>query len=188
MRCAKATRQLQLYIDHQLTLKQLRELELHISGCSACHEELRSLEALETELKSLEMVIEPEHLTSDIMRRVARTPQCVERPAREVVDTPFPPSLVEVLCAALLATVAMLGVIIEQLSMRGVLSIADGHDELSHFFVGLWSSIISINSNTLMLGLWVVGTVLGVWITLLVAGAEMRNLWLKSVVDRLTAW
>jgi hypothetical protein len=39
-----------------------------------------------------------------------------------------------------------------------------------------------------MLFFWVIGTALGVWITLVLAGSEMRNMWLKAMMDRLPVW
>jgi hypothetical protein len=39
-----------------------------------------------------------------------------------------------------------------------------------------------------MLVFWVLGTVLGVWITLALAGNEVRSQWLKAMLDRLPVW
>jgi hypothetical protein len=44
-----------------------------------------------------------------------------------------------------------------------------------------------MNSQTLLLAFWVVGTLLGLWITFALAGNEMRRMeWFRSVKDRLT--
>jgi len=42
-----------------------------------------------------------------------------------------------------------------------------------------------VNNSTLMLMFWVCGTFLGVWITLVLAGSEVRTQWFQSVMDRL---
>src|SRR6185437_10066069 len=53
MRCSKAVHQIQLYIDHQLTLRQTRVLEAHVAACSSCREELVLLEAVSCGLATL---------------------------------------------------------------------------------------------------------------------------------------
>ncbi len=190
MRCAKATWFIQLYIDQQLSLDQLRALEQHLSTCSACREELFLYEEIAHSLKTSALVAEPLDLTANIMQRVAwntRQAQIEQQQRQEALAT-FRPSLRELLAAILLATFAMLGVILSDPSLRAVLPIANGHDVLSLFFIYLWSILLSINSNTLMLAFWVVGTFLGVWITLALAGAEMRSMWLRAVMERFPVW
>jgi len=71
MRCAKATWQLQLYLDQQLPLEEIRVLEMHLSTCPACRAELHALEGVILALQETEQVIEPGNLTAHIMRRVA---------------------------------------------------------------------------------------------------------------------
>ena len=86
----------------------------------------------------------------------------------------------------MLATVVTSGVIfLGQPSLRSLLPIGDGHDVLSHFILTAWTMFMNLNTNTLTLVFWVVGTILGVWITLLVAGQEMRSRWFKEMIDRL---
>ena len=45
--------------------------------------------------------------------------------------------------------------------------------------------LAAINIHTLILACWVIGTFLGVCITLLLAGNEMRAEWIKAVTQRL---
>jgi hypothetical protein len=45
--------------------------------------------------------------------------------------------------------------------------------------------LTSIDANTLIVALWIVGTLLGVCITLAVAGSEMRTQWFKAMMERL---
>ncbi len=184
MRCSQAGRRLQLYVDKQLTFDQMRALEAHLLACTACRGELLLLEEIEQTLHGIKAVAEPPDLTVKILQRVALTPQHQKKPEYMFLR----PSLSEMLTVVLLATIATLGLILEQPSLREVLPIANGHDILSLLFVGCLHMLASINSNTLMLMLWVVGTILGVWITLALAGNEVRNTWFKAMMERLPVW
>ncbi len=82
----------------------------------------------------------------------------------------------------------MLGVILGQPSLRAALPIANGHDILSQIFLSIVHLFIDVNSGMLMWIFWIVGTFLGVWITLALAGEEMRSEWLKAMMDRLPVW
>lgn len=184
MRCSRANQQLQLYIDKRLTFDQMRSLEAHVATCSSCQNTLYQLEMIDRELRHIEMVPEPSDLTSAIMQRVALAP----RRQSEVRYTLLRPSLHEFLVMVALSTVAMFGVILGQPALRAVLPIANGHDVLSQFFLDVIHLFIDVNSGTLMWIFWVVGTLLGVWITLALAGDEMRTEWLKAMTDRLPVW
>ncbi|MBA2682044.1 MAG: hypothetical protein H0U76_27080 [Ktedonobacteraceae bacterium] len=190
MKCSKATRMLQFYIDQRLSQGQIRTLETHIYDCRSCREELFFLEEVHRSLHSMQLVAEPADLEAKIMRRVASSPRQVAQKTRE--QRPymlFRPSISEILAAILLATIAMVGIALEQPAVRAVvLPTMNGHDSLSVFFSTVWSSLGSTNSGTLLLGLWIIGTLLGVWITLMVAGSDMRNTWYRAVVNRLPVW
>jgi hypothetical protein len=189
MHCFKATQLLQLYMDKQLSLDQMRSLEAHLFSCSVCRQELRLLEEVASAITDEEPVYEPTDLTSNVMRRITKSEE-EKRSAllAQPKSVPFRPSLRELLTAALLATFATCGIILGQPSLRAVLPIANGHDGLSLMCMTLWHSLLSINSDTLLLGFWIIGTLLGIWITLVVAGAEMRNQWFRAVVNRLPVW
>lgn len=181
MHCAKASRLLQLYLDGYLSSEQLRALELHLSGCSICQRELFALQRIEQSLRDFGSVVEPPDLTVNIMRRVASTPQ-IESPRFILLR----PSLTEVIIAIGLATITTLGVMLGQPSLRASLPFVNGHDMLSPLFLGVMRALTMMNSQTLMLTLWVVGTLLGIWITFALAGSEMRRMeWFRSVKDRL---
>ena len=189
MRCSQAAEQLQLYIDQRLPLDKMRLLELHLSQCASCQQTLSLLEQIDQALDHMELVAEPADLTTHIMRRVAYSVQQQEPIHKEVrAFELFQPSLTELLSVLVLATITTLGIILGQPSLRASLPIANGHDALSLFCINLWYNLMSVNSNTLMLAFWIVGTILGVWITLLVAGSEMRSLWLKAMFSRLPVW
>ena len=189
MHCSKAARLLQLYVDEQLSLDQIRPLEKHLFSCSACRQELRLLEEIEATLTDEEQVCEPADFTANVMWRIARSEQ--EKQIAMLAQPQAAPlrlSLRELLAAILLATIATCGIILGQPSLRASLPIANGHDKLSLVWMNMWGSLLSINSGTLLLCIWVVGTLLGVWITLALAGAEMRSQWFQAVIDRLSVW
>jgi predicted anti-sigma-YlaC factor YlaD len=190
MHCAKATRLIHLYIDRQLKLDQIQALEAHLSVCSACRKELCLFEEITMAVERIELIAEPADLTANVMRRVALSEQQEERKRweRNARMTAFRLSLQELVAVVTLASVAMLGITLGQPSLRAALPIANGYDGFSLFCIHLWDEIIGINSGTLMMAFWIVGTLLGVWITLTLVGAEMRNAWLRAVLDRLPVW
>jgi hypothetical protein len=184
MRCSIASRLLQLYIDKQLTLDQMRTLEAHIAGCASCQQEFYLLETIVQDLRSIKMVQEPSDLTLNIMQRVALSVQQNREPRYALLR----PSLAELLVIICLSTIAMLGIILGQPSLRMLLPIANGHDGLSLAFLNFVHLFIDVNSEMLMFIFWIVGTFLGVWITLALVGAEVRSQWLKAMIDHLPVW
>lgn len=181
MRCSEAIQQLQLYLDHHLTLDQVRMLEAHLSRCGACQKELLFLEEITSTLQRIPLVAEPANLTATIMQRVALTPQR----KKERWYALLRPSLLEMLVVIFLATLTTLGVILEQPPLRAVLPFADSYEALSQTFMHL---LMNVGSGTFIVALWVIGTILGVCITLVLAGDEMRAEWWKAMLDRLPVW
>ena len=184
MRCSIAMRLLQLYIDKQLTLDQMRTLEDHIINCASCQQEFYTLETLVQDLRRIEMIPEPPDLTRNVMQRVALSVQQQQEPRYALLR----PSLAEFLVIVCLSTIAMFGVILGQPSLRILLPIANGHDVLSHAFLNFAHLFIDVNSEMLMVIFWIVGTLLGVWITLALVGSEVRSQWLKAMMDHLPVW
>lgn len=185
MRCNKALHQLQLYLDHQLTLRQTRVLEAHIAACSSCREELTFLEAVSCGLDSLRVVPEPTDMHARIMRRVTQTTARKQQLLREKQATGFKlfrPSLAEILAAALLATMATLLTALQLPAIQNIFPPANGKDP---FYMSVMNTLTHIDPNTLSLALWIIGTLLGVLITLMVAGNEMRTQWLKAMMQHL---
>jgi predicted anti-sigma-YlaC factor YlaD len=183
MRCKEATRQLQLYLDNRLTIDQTRALEAHISNCAACLEELKILEEVIYDLQTFKVVAEPGDLNAQIMRRVAIASSQRTMPAPRY--SLWRPTLLEILVAVILATIATLGTILQQPTIRALLPIANGHDALSLAFLNSLHMLMTIDSNTLILAFWIVGTILGICITLVLAGSEMRSQWFKAMMERL---
>jgi Putative zinc-finger len=183
MRCKEASQQLQLYLDNRLTVQQVRILEAHLFSCNACREELIMLESVIKDLEACKVVAEPENLNKSIMRRVSLV-------AGQQAPTPpkfslWRPSLLEILVAAALATIATIGTILQQPAIRSLLPFANGHDWFSLTFINLLHTLISVDSTALILALWIAGIVLGVGITVIVAGSEMRTQWFKAMIERL---
>ncbi|HVB61514.1 MAG TPA: zf-HC2 domain-containing protein [Ktedonobacteraceae bacterium] len=181
MRCGEAARQLQLYIDRRLTVEQVRVLESHIADCRACQRDLYLLEEIATFVRDVAPIAEPADLTTRIMRQVAITPQ---RP-KERSFVFWRPSLPELLAVVLLATISTLGVMWQQPSLRAVLPFANGRDLLSLTFFNLLHSLSDGNTALLLLALWIVGAAIGVCITLILAGSELRAQWFKAMLERL---
>lgn len=187
MRCSYAAQQLQLYIDKQLTLEEIRVVELHLSSCYDCRRELHFLEEVAASLEDIQPVAEPTTLTANIMRRVALDVRARER-EQAASYVPLRPSLREALVAIVLATITTLGVILGQPSLRAVLPFANGHGQLTQVVISTSQFLSSVNSGTLTWVFWILGTLLGVCITLVLAGDEMRGEWLKAMTDRLPVW
>src|SRR5947209_8272286 len=181
MRCSEATRYLQLYIDSRLTLKQLRALEMHLSNCRACHAECLLLEEVASTVGTLKPVPEPPNLTAQIMRRVAMTSQQRSRKQYSLLR----PSLLEWLAVIVLATITTLGAILEQPSLRAALPFINGHGSLSQVFSTTLNILVTGNAGPLTLVLWVGGTLIGVCITLVLVGNEIRTAWIKAMLERL---
>ena len=181
MRCSEATRHLQLYIDSQLTLDQVRVLEAHLALCPACRNECLFLEDVTSTLGALKSVAEPADLTVHIMQRVARSPQ--QRNNRQY--SLLRPSLLEWLAVVVLATITTLGAILGQPSLRGALPFVNGHGSLSQAFSNTLNMLVTGNAGPLTLVLWVGGTLIGVCITLVLVGNEIRTAWFKAMLERL---
>jgi hypothetical protein len=183
MRCKEATRQIQLYLDNRLTIDQARALEAHIATCATCLDNLQHLEEVIFNLQAFKVVAEPADLNAQIMNRVALAASQRSMPSSRY--SLWRPSLLEILVAAILATIATLGTILQQPSIRALLPIANGHDVLSLAFLNVLHTLMTVDSTTLILALWILGTVLGVCITLIFAGSEMRTQWFKAMMERL---
>lgn len=188
MRCTKAAYQLQCYIDHRLTLRQTRLLEAHVASCSACQARLCQLEEVTCDLHTLKLISEPADLHEQIMHKVALTAthqQVLQTEKRFAHFRLFRPSLTEICVAIVLATVATLATLLQQPSVSVLFPLSTEHDFFSLLYVYITRVLSNIDTNMLILALWIVGTLLGVCITLVVAGSEMRTQWLKAMMDRL---
>src|SRR5207249_3242773 len=129
-------------------------------------------------------VVEPANLTMDIMRRVALHPR--RQPSRANGRySLLRPSVPELLAVVLLATITTLGIIWDQPTLRSALPFVNGHDVLSQAFSTAFNMFVTGNTGTLTLALWVGGTILGICITLILVGNDIRAEWLKAMIERL---
>src|SRR5436309_2619104 len=175
MRGLEATRHLQLYIDSQLTLDQVRALEAHLARCAACRNEWLLLEEVASTLGDLKPVAEPADLTLHIMQRVATSSQ-----RNNKSYSLLRPSLMEWLAVILLATITTLGIIVELPSLRAVLPFVNGPNSLSLVVSNTFNMLVTGNAGPLTLALWVGGTIIGICITLVLVGNEIRAEWFKA--------
>ena len=189
MRCSQAVQQLQLYIDAQLPLERIHPLEVHIADCSTCHNELVVLEEIATALESTEAVMEPANLTQNIMQHVALDVQQRKyAKVRREVYIPLRPSLKEILAAIVLATVTMIGILLAQPALRANLPFANVLARVAQTVISTTQFLATTNSGTLNAVIWILGTLLGVCITLALAGDEMRGEWFKAISHKLPVW
>jgi hypothetical protein len=181
MRCSETSKQIQLYLDNQLSLRQVRELETHIAMCASCQQELLALEVVAGSLQGFGMIAEPANLTMAIMQRVAVSTQQYDTRTFKL----WRPSLAELIATVMLATITTMGIILGQPSLRAVLPIANGHGAVSLFFLNILQIVTTTGGDTISLILWIGGTILGVCITLALAGSEVRTQWYKAMMDHL---
>jgi anti-sigma factor RsiW len=184
MRCSKALQQIHLYLDHQLTLNQVRDLEMHLSHCNSCQAELLLFQEMTHSLDGITFVVEPDDLTANIMRRVALSERQRNNPSFELLR----PSLWELVAVIILATLTTLGVILGQPPLRAALPFTRNHALIWQIFATLSQMLMGVSSAILILVLWILGTMLGLWITWIAAGDEMRATWYKAMTDRLPVW
>ncbi|MDQ6659902.1 MAG: zf-HC2 domain-containing protein [Chloroflexota bacterium] len=187
MRCSQALTLLQLYIDNRLTLPQIRSLEIHLAECTSCQREMTFLEEVSKSLHNIHFVTEPADLTGNIMQRVALSSAERAQKNEEHKFSLWRSTLWEMIAVVALATIATLGFILQQPALRAILPFANGHDTLSLFAMNAIHELMNIGMNTLPLVLWVGGTILGICITFMVAGSEMRTYWFNAVRERLPA-
>lgn len=101
--CETANKQLDAFLDGELTTKPARDLSAHLASCEACRKALREREALRSALKTGEQTVPPA-LHDAVMRRIQEEKQYafVARLPRPVT------ALVGSLCAVALVAGVML--------------------------------------------------------------------------------
>lgn len=204
MHCVQATKKIHLYIDNRLSLHEMRALETHLAFCTHCRQELLLIEEVSNALTDFAPVMEPPDLTANVMQLVAQDIEVrklyvheeqVQKQSRHGVllfaqqsYMLFRLSLQELLAALLLASITTLGIILTLPSLRSILPFIGGNDPISRTILSIIHVLASVNSGTLTLAFWILGTLIGVCITLALAGNEMRRSWLKAMTDRLPVW
>ena len=87
MQCSQErSAKLMEYVEGSLPTAEAAELEMHLSGCASCREELESWRRLEAQLQDFPLVAEPANFTAAVMARVV-----VPRRARPVAYRPVDP-------------------------------------------------------------------------------------------------
>ena len=100
--CKTAKKQLDAFLDGELTTKQTRDLSAHLASCETCRKALQEREALRSALKVGEQTVPPA-LHDSVMRRIQEEKQ------RTLVRLPRPvTALVGSLCAVALVVGVML--------------------------------------------------------------------------------
>ena len=193
MTCSRAQLLLQVYVDHRLGFARTRALERHLAHCANCRSAWMELEAMIADIHSLPTAPEPPWLTEAIMRRIAETtaqPQA-ELPGegrlrrqRMLQPTLFRPSVRDVMLSSLLATAVMLSFTLFQPPLRSAL-LSSVNPLVSPLLSGL-QAMLSPDAGIFGLLIWMLWILLGLFITLLLAGSEVRSLWRQRIRDWLS--
>ena len=193
MTCSRAQEWMQLYLDNRLSLSRIRTLEHHMERCEQCRAEWMLLEDVVAGIHSLEHVIEPAGLTEVVMARIAAaTAQPPLEPSaalqwqkqRPLRAAPFHLAARDIILSTILATLLVLSFVLAQPALRDTLStlvnpaIAAG--------LSVFQALFSPNDGIVPLWLvWALWVILGISITLFVAGSEIRSLWRQRIRERL---
>lgn len=190
--CARAQRHLQLYLDGRLSLLSTRALERHLATCPACRAELVALEEVIAQLHSLGQITEPAWLGQAIMQRIASAtvqpprelPAGVPESARQMTGSPFSRlTRRDVLLAFALATLVMVSFVLLQPALRDALLVDT--NPLVAPLLQTFQALFSMHGGVLALMGWGLSILLGIWITLALAGSEIRAFWRQRLRERL---
>jgi len=176
MTCTQASRQIQTYVDGRLAPRALAPLESHLAHCAACREELAALEAICATLAQTSMEPEPRNLTTLVLVRVA----AYEAQRTRERERQFSLRWADTLLAALLASVATLGFVLLDPSLRDTFPAA-----FSHMFPALVSLLSAPGPGSIAWIAWIVWVAAGLGLAIWFAGAEARATWRRSIVARI---
>lgn len=113
MKCSKARKIINDYVDDNLEAKKKSTLEKHLEGCSDCQEVLKDLREIASSAKELDDLSPSAQTWLNIEARLAKEAQTVqvpERPARKWFDfLVFQPRLRYALISAVLLAVVVVG-------------------------------------------------------------------------------
>jgi anti-sigma factor RsiW len=192
MTCTQAQDLIQLYVDKRLNLARTRSLERHLAHCQNCRAELMLLEDISEGIHSLAHVSEPDWLADAVMARIAATTaaqppletsrQLYGQKQRAPRTVPFRLSGKDIALSCLLATLALLSFILAVPALRNALGALV--NPLAALLLNGLMLLFSPDAGLLGLVAWALWIVLGIGITWLVAGSEIRSLWRQ----RIRAW
>ncbi|HEY7347710.1 MAG TPA: zf-HC2 domain-containing protein [Ktedonobacterales bacterium] len=192
MICSRAQRLLQLYIDHRLSLSHTRALERHLAHCAACRFEWTQLEDLLADIHSLSNITEPAWLTEAIMARIAETtaqaPEKLPAETRKLRQRAshragFRPTMQDLILSSMLATIVVISFVLFQPVLRNGL-VKSVNPLVGPVLAGL-QFLISPDAGIMGLFVWLLWILLGVCITLVLAGSEVRSHWRQRIRNRL---
>lgn len=192
MTCARAQLLLQVYLDGRLSLSRTRALERHLGACPLCRSEWAALEEVVSGVQSLGHVTEPAWLGEAIMQRIASTtaqpprelPTGVQESLDPLLHSPFSRlTRRDVLLAFALATLVMSGFILLQPALRDAL-LVDTNPMVAPLLQTL-QALFSLHGGVIVFMGWGLGIALGIWITLALAGNEIRAFWRQRLRERL---
>lgn len=193
MTCSRAQEWMQLYLDKRLSLTRIRALERHMERCEQCRAEWMLLEDVAAGVHSLEHIIEPAGLTETVMARIAavtaqpplETPAALQRQKQRALRVaPFHLAAWDVLLSTILATLVVLGFVLAQPTLRDTLGALVNPAIAAS--LGVFQALFSPNDGLVPFWLvWALWVGLGIAITLLVAGSEIRSLWRQRIRERL---
>jgi anti-sigma factor RsiW len=184
MTCSRAQHLLQLYLDHRLSLPRTRALERHLNRCTVCRSEWMLLEDMIAGIHSLNAVAEPAWLTEAIMARIAATtaqpPETLSveacQPRQQTVQrTAFRPTMRDLILSSALATIVVISFVLFQPALRDAL-VNSVNPLVGPVLAGL-QFLISPDAGIMGWFVWLLWVCLGICITLLLAGSEIRSHW-----------
>ncbi|HEV8191746.1 MAG TPA: zf-HC2 domain-containing protein [Ktedonobacterales bacterium] len=175
MNCAEVGVWLHLSIDGRLSADRLAQLESHLETCSNCRREREALESLRATLSVRELVPEPEHLSRQIMARVA---------AYEAQRAVQPTRVVLVRDAALRVglVLALIVLVVEIIQPSLWTSLAS---EANHSAPQLIQALTAPGPNSVAWSIWALGAVAALVVAMRIMRSDAYASWLRSVTDRL---
>ncbi len=176
MNCAQIQKDLQLYVDGRLDQSRGSMVQTHLYTCSRCRNDLRLYEIMRDALTDQHIEPEPENLTSLIMARIARA----EEHQSAAPVPPFGWRWQDALLAAVLGTASTLLFLLVNptLSTSFIMS-------ASHAFPQLVMLIQAEGPASIPWIAWIIWVSIGIVLTLVLAGAEVRATWKRSLTQRL---
>lgn len=170
MKCSKATRLMQLYLDGRLDSAQFVHLQDHMNACAECRHDLVLFESINESVGEFELMSEPTDLTERIMHRIAAL-----EAQRAIARRPeFLPPWVANRRTAALAVVALF--VVALLQPGGIGGVAAN---ASRSLVGLANLLFSPGPDSVLWIVWVAGAlvalVCAIWFIRADASSEFRR-------------
>lgn len=177
MICSRATTLLQYYVDGRLDPRHLSALEDHLRDCASCSQHFAWLEQLQIACAESESVNVPQDLTTRVMAYIAH----VEARQASFSSRAFSLGWGDGALAALLASVSTLVFVLLDPNLRDLMGLV-----IFHALPGFLAFLMRPGPGSFAWLAWIVWVMVGVGLTLTVAGSEVRFLWRRSLASRLS--